>query len=961
MASNPLLRLQDFGQSIWLDFMRRSLITSGQLRRLIVNDGLRGVTSNPAIFEKAIAGSRDYDETIRALALEGKRPDEIYQALVVDDIQRAADCFRSLYDELDGHDGFVSLEVSPRLAHDTDGTLADARRLWAAVNRPNIMIKVPATREGLPAIRQLTREGLNINVTLLFDLTRYQEVAEAYIAGLEDRARRGEPLDQITSVASFFLSRIDALIDPLLEKFQHADDPRSELAASLHGAVAIASARAAYQIYRKLFSSARFLALARRGAQTQRLLWASTSTKNPAYSDVKYVEALIGPMTVNTLPLETLEAYRHHGDPAPRLDERVAEARQLLQHLPELGIDLTKLTQQLEDEGVRKFSASFDLLMNSLAGKRTATLAEPVDRQVLDAAHYATVIAQRLIDLERKRFVQRVWEKDPRPWNVATREKQTLRQALGWLHVAEKIEENLPQLADFAAEIRAAGFRRAVLLGIGGNGLASLVFQRTFEPTPQGLPLTILDTTDPATILEIERELPLTETLFIVASKSGTTAEPLALCDYVYARMEAYKANRAGENFVAITDPGTPLAALAHERGFRRTFLNFSDMGERYSVLSYSGLVPAALLGIDVAELLVRALRMVHASAACVPVYENPGVVLGAILGELACQERDKVTLVLPEPIAALGMWLEQLLAESTGKHGAGLLPIAGEPLGAPEVYGNDRLFVQFQLTGASDQIAEQRLDALRRAGHPIVTIQLDDRLDLGQEFFRWEMATATAGAILGVNPFDQPAVQETKDNTNRLLDKVKNDRWLLTQRPALVEGTLQLYAPAPADSVAETLRQFFLQVHASDYVAIMAYLTETEATDRQLQALRVWLRDQLHVATTVGYGPRFLYSTGQYHKGGPNTGLFVQLTADNVEDVQIPGRSYTFGAFREAQALGDGEALRRQGRRVLRIHLGRRVDEGLAQLEQTLHTALQGHSEQTAQPGLAQHSAYRL
>ena len=375
MKANPLLKLSAFGQSIWLDYIRRQMIDAGELKKLIDDDGLKGVTSNPAIFQKAIAGSTDYDAAIRTLARADASIDAIYQALTVEDVQRAADLFRPLYDREDGKDGFVSLEVNPHLAHDTQGTVAEARHLWQALARPNVLIKVPATLAGLPAIRQLIGEGINVNVTLLFGLPRYREVAQAYIAGLEARAAQGRPLNRVASVASFFLSRIDVLLDPKLEQLAAAPGPHAPTARDLIGQVAIASAQAAYTIYQEIFASARFQKLAAQGARPQRLLWASTSTKNPAYPDLKYVEPLIGPDTVNTLPPETLAAYRDHGDPAPRLTQGLDRAARVLAALPELGLDLDQATQQLEDEGVEKFNQPFDSLLATLEAKRRAVLA----------------------------------------------------------------------------------------------------------------------------------------------------------------------------------------------------------------------------------------------------------------------------------------------------------------------------------------------------------------------------------------------------------------------------------------------------------------------------------------------------------------------------------------------------------------------------------------------------------
>ncbi|MBI3987386.1 MAG: transaldolase [Lentisphaerae bacterium] len=365
--NNPLKQLETLGQSIWLDYIRRDLIAGGGLRRLIEEDGLRGMTSNPAIFEKAIVESRDYHADIQAMALEGKGAREIYEALSQRDVQSAADEFRPLYDRTDGQDGYVSLEVNPHLAHDTRGTIEEALRLWDALNRPNVFIKVPSTDEGLPAIRQLIGEGINVNVTLLFGLPRYRQVAEAYIAGLEAYAARGKAVKRVASVASFFVSRIDALVDPLLDKPATQGGKAADLAKRVRGQVAIASAKMAYQIYKEIFSGERFKTLAAQGARGQRLLWASTSTKNPDYSDVKYVEALIGPDTVNTVPPETLDAYRDHGDPKARIEHDVTEARRVLERLPELGISLETVTRQLEVEGVEKFNKPFDKLMEALA------------------------------------------------------------------------------------------------------------------------------------------------------------------------------------------------------------------------------------------------------------------------------------------------------------------------------------------------------------------------------------------------------------------------------------------------------------------------------------------------------------------------------------------------------------------------------------------------------------------
>jgi len=943
MAENPLKRLHGLGQSIWLDYIRRQLISSGELRRLLEDDGLGGVTFNPAIFEKAMAGSHDYDREIRALTQKGKKVEEIYETLAVEDVRMAAEVFRCVYDSSHGKDGYVSLEVNPHLAHDTEGTVNEARRLWARLERPNVFIKVPATRAGLPAITQLICEGINVNVTLLFGLPRYREVIEAYLAGLEKRAAAGLPLKQVTSVASFFLSRIDTLVDPLLEKIAAQGGPQAEAAAACQGQTAIACARVAYTIFQEVFASPQFQTLAARGAQKQQLLWASTSTKNPAYADVKYVESLIGPETINTMPLETLNAYRDHGHPALRLEKDLPAARELLEILPKLEIDLDQVTQQLEDEGVEKFNKPFDNLMCALEGKCQAVLIESLDRQTLDLGEYENSFRERLDILEQDRFIERLWRKDGSLWTKDPEKQKSVIDSLGWLHAPEKMEDCLGFLLAFSQSMREAGFRHVALLGMGGSSLAPLVFQRVFTPGEFGLPLTVLDTTDPGTIRTLEKQLPLKETLFIIASKSGTTAEPLGFGEYFYCRLRELKGDRAGENFLVITDPGSPLIQLGRDRGFRGCLLNFPDIGGRYSALSFFGLVPAAVMRLNLAELLGRSLRMLHACSSCVPPRENPGLVLGAALGELARRGRDKVTFILPASLAPLGMWLEQLLAESTGKEDTGLLPVAGEPLGDPAVYGNDRVFVSYRLSGPEQEKLDAGLAALRQAGHPVITIQMSDPLDLGEEFFRWEIATATAGAVLGINPFDQPNVQESKDNTNRLLALVQEEGRLPEEPPVLVAGSLGLYSTESAPTLAAALAAFAQQAQTGDYLALLAYLGESLKMETALEDMRLMFRDHLHLATTVGYGPRYLHSTGQFHKGGPNTGLFLELTCDDPEDLPVPGKPYSFGIFKSAQALGDLEALRRHGRRILRVHLGLDTIRGLVQLQQAVIMALTG------------------
>jgi transaldolase/glucose-6-phosphate isomerase len=943
MENNPLRSIHDFGQSIWQDDIRRKMIYSGELKRLIEQDGISGVTSNPSIFEKAIAHSRDYDDDIRALALLGRSSAEIYENLTVRDVQMAADLFRPLYDLSDGGHGFVSLEVNPHLARDVEGTIAEAHRLWKALDRPNVMIKVPATRQGMTCIRRLIGEGLNVNVTLLFGLPRYREVVEAFIGGLEDRAAAGKPVDRIASVASFFLSRIDVWIDPMLKKKIQDGQAYADIAQKVYGQVAIASAKKAYRIYQEIFGGDRFAALIQKGARPQRLLWASTSTKEAEFSDVKYVEALIGPDTVNTLPRETIAAYRDHGRPARRLTQDMQAADEVLNNLTKVDIDIDEVTRGLVEQGIEKFNQPYDSLMDTLEKARLAALREPIDRQVIEAGNYDGEIKQRIADLHRQSFNERLWRRDASLWQADPGKQASIGGGLGWLDVGADMQTRLDELVVLRDELLEAGFSHVVHMGMGGSSLAPLVFQRSFAAEVKGLHLSVLDTTDPASLLDCERRVPLERTVFIVASKSGTTAEPLAFGDYFYDRLQQIKGADAGENFIAVTDPGTPLVDLARERRYRRVFLNFTDIGGRYSALSYFGMLPAALMGLDVGELMVRAERMVHACATDKPAQQSPGVILGAALGELARRGRDKITFITPPALDTMAMWLEQLLAESTGKEGTGLLPVAGEAVGPPSHYGEDRVFVYFSLDNAPDERLDRSVAALREAGQPLIAIRLQDRMDVTQEFFRWEIATATAGAVLGINAFDQPNVQESKDNTNRLLTHFREKGRLPEQTPGLVEDPLSVYLEegSARGPLVEVLSRFFKQAGRGDYIAILAYLSETSAIENMLTHMRMRLRQTFHVAVTSGYGPRYLHSTGQLHKGGPNTGLFLQLTADDAGDADIPGKSYSFGVLKKAQAQGDLEALHRHGRRAMRIHLGADVTQGLDRLQAIVDQAL--------------------
>ncbi|NLC70878.1 MAG: bifunctional transaldolase/phosoglucose isomerase [Desulfuromonadaceae bacterium] len=924
-SENPLQKIQALGQSIWLDYLHRDMLRSGELKRLIEQDGVCGVTSNPAIFKEAIAGSNAYDEAITALVKDGKSVDRIYQSLVVEDVRTAADQFLSLYEETQALNGYVSLEVSPYLARDLKGTVEEARLLWRLLDRPNVMIKVPATIEGCRAIRRLTAEGINVNATLLFSVDRYREVAEAYVAGLEDRAAEGKPVAKIASMASFFLSRIDTLLDPRLQEIAGGDGESSKKAQELIGKIAVASAKRAYRVFEEIFRDGRFQRLAALGAAPQRLLWASTGTKNPAYSDVKYVEELIGPDTVNTIPVKTLDAFRDHGHAEGTLTQGMAEAEKALEQLTDLGVDLAEGMDHLEEDGIRKFVQPFDSLFKKLAEERISILEKCREYQQLDLGLDTRFVQKRLNRMEEEGFGRRFWSKDPTLWKRNRQAHEEIRGFMGWLEVIEAMQARLPELEGFAAEIKKAGFRQVLVMGMGGSSMTPLVFQRCFPVGENGLPLAILDTTDPQTILRLEGELPLADTLFIEASKSGTTAEPSAFSSYFWDRLRQIKGEKAGGNFAAITDPGSPLAARARDLKFRKIFLNYPDIGGRYSALSCFGLVPAALMGIDLGPFLNNALMMKQVCGPDIPEHKNPGMLLGASLGEMAVHGRNKVTFLLPEPIQTFGLWIDQLIAESTGKEGTGMLPVTGEPIGNPSVYGDDRVFIHYRLGCERDPQLEKLAEDLKKLDHPVITLQIEGVKDLAGEFFRWEVATAVAAAAFGINPFDQPNVQESKKNTLRILESGA------LSSPA--GDGLKLDGESADTNFVEGMEEFLARRRPRDYLALMAYLPDSEVIESSLRELQALLRDRTHLAATLGFGPRFLHSTGQFHKGGPNTGLFIQMTCSPRRDLPVPGLAYSFGALIRAQAQGDLEALGKAGRRVLRIDLGENPGQKLAEL----------------------------
>lgn len=931
-------KLRQAGQSPWLDQISRLLLRSGKLKSMIRQSGLLGITSNPTIFEKAIAQPKGgYEKDIRAFVRRGLSTFEIYDALTIADIRDTCDLFLPVFRESKGEHGFVSLEVAPGLARETAKTVSEAKRLFQAVGRPNVMIKVPATPEGIPAVRELIGSGVNINITLMFSLKHYQDVAAAYLAGLEDFRTKGGELRKVFSVASVFVSRIDTLIDKKIEEMSAAtqDAAKQVVLSGLKGKAAVANSKMIYQEFKKILAADRFRSLQDSGANIQKVLWGSTSTKNPAYPDLIYVEPLIGPETVNTMPQATFEAFLDHGKVAgSTIEEGLDDSRRVVSALKELGIDLNETGEKLQKEGVRLFCDSFDSLMRTLELARE-TYAGGKKKDSAARVSYSldkntqSQLRETLERLEKENLHSRLMKADPSLWKMEAGHQKVISNRMGWLNVAEGMLGRLTEIDELAKEAREEKIKDIVLLGMGGSSLAPEVLHSICKARPNSPRFRILDTTDASAIGKLSKELNLKSTWFVVASKSGSTIETLSQFQYFYDRVCAVYAKKdtekAGRPFIAITDAGSSLEKLARQKHFRKTFINPSDIGGRYSALSFFGMVPAALAGLDIRAILRSARRFLSKTKQAGVLGRNPGLYLGIVLGLLARQGRDKLILGTSRSLSSFGAWLEQLIAESTGKEGRGIVPVDGElPAAPPSGAEDDKVYVLLKRknenAGALDPLAR----AVKGARRPLIQIEWPDADAIGAEFLRWEIAAAAAGVILQINPFDEPNVKESKDNAARLLAELK------------AKGRLEPPKSLVRADSSVRFGDFFARAEKGSYLAILAYAERSAAFEKALARIRTKISQGLHIPVLIGFGPRYLHSIGQLYKGGAAKGLFIELLASEARDIPIPEAGYSFGQLKRAQAFGDIEALEGRGLPVLAVDIGREGKD-LARFEMQL------------------------
>ncbi len=777
---------------------------------------------------------------------------------------------------------------------------------------------------------------------------------EAYLSALERRVEEGKPVSKIASVASFFVSRVDTKVDKLLQALIDKEDDAEKKAeiSSLLGTAAVDNSKLAYQEFLSAFGDERFERLKDHGAKVQRPLWASTSTKNPAYNDVLYVEELIGPDTVNTMPDNTIVAFLDHGRVERTIDRDMDKTHERLALLESLGISLKQVTDELTVEGVESFSKSFTTLETGITNKREQLMSGASAGGQSSLGGLEPQVREGLRRNQTNNVTSRIWQGDPTVWKDDPASHASISAHLGWLTTVAEMQKHSADIKAFAEDVRDSVFTSVVLLGMWGASLASEVIYRVFG-TAEGWPrFFMLDSSDPGTIEAIERRINVANTLFVVSAKSGSTVETRSFYSYFRAKVEAAKGDKAGENFVAITDagadPDSTLETLAQEANFRRTYLTNAEIGGRYSALSYFGLVPAALMGVDIDDLLSSAATMVEACKTTTP-YNNPGVWLGVTLGTAWKAGRDKATIFTSPDLDSFGIWAEQLIAESTGKEGKGIIPVACEPVGRPSAYGRDRLFVYLSIKGATDVRQEHDIDKLEAAGHPVVRLALANKHDIAAEFFRWEIATAVAASILGINPFDEPNVAESKENTQRLLTTFNTLGALPEPNPLLTDG-VSIYGDDEAlaragweGTLQSALHAFFSTLNPGDYVATLVYMPTTGEHEELFLDTRLQIRNKLKVTTTFGYGPRYLHSTGQLHKGGPNKGAYIQITCDPRRDLTIPGQSFTFGTLLRAQSIGDMESLQKHNRRAIRLHIHGDHSEGVERIREAIIESLEG------------------
>lgn len=896
----------------WLDHVSRHLFVSGELSKMVQKNMIGGVISDLCVMERILFQEEGYDPFLKQLAGKGKTSIQILDHLLLEDLRLATAILLPVYKRSEGKYGFVSAALQPSSLQDPREMVDEAQRLCKAVKQPNLMIRIPATDSGLEAATRCVAEGIHVHISLVFSQERFHQAVDACFRGLETRVASGRKIQNVRSAIGFCLRQLDERMDRILEERAAQLKGKDKTAVrSLQGKIAVAVAQLVWEKYQERLSEGRFVALHRLGAHRPLLLWGGNPADGISYPKTlnhQEVSWIIDPSAFSQL----LENKAGRSLSGAKVDKSI----RVLEQLQEMEISLSGKERQWQEQEIHSLNAATDSLLTTLGERREAALVE--SRQIIRGYPWEDKLNQRMDAWSAEGFGKRLWAMDPTLWKADEPDHQEeIGRRLGWLRLPEWMHTQIDGINQFVEKVRRAGFTHALLCGMGGSALTPEVLRQTFDITKGYLDLTILDSTDPAAVLAAGARSNLENTLFIISSKSGSTLETSAFFQYFWEKLRTLKNMRAGENFVAITDPGTAMEQAARKCQFRHIFLNPPDMGGRYAALSYAGMVPAALMGINISRLLERARRMMMACGPRVVPLHNPAFFLGAMMGISALEGRDKITFILSEKIASLGPWMEQLLAESTGKEGLGVVPVEGEPPGNPDLYGKDRLFLYLRIGSKLDKY----VNALIKTGHPVITLHLEDGYDLGAEFLRWEIATVAACRVLGVNPFDQPNVQEVKDLTREILTEHANKG-----RIPMSPNAMSPKDPAFPLALLKHLRS----LKKGDFIALNAFFERNQRRIKLLQEIRVALRSMTKAATTAGFGPRFLHSTGQLHKGGPNTGVFLQFCAHDNMEAEVPGTYYTFDKLIAAQAMGDYATLTGRHRRILLIDLEKDVEGGL-------------------------------
>ena len=905
---DPIQSVHSLGQSLWLDIIRRDSLDSGELADRVAAGELRGATSNLTILESAILSSDSYSVDLRRLAQAGWTAEKIFNQLAVDDIRAAADAFLPLFEQTNGGDGFVSIDVNPEFADDTNRTIEEARRLWDAVNRPNAMIKIPATLAGLPAIESSIRAGINVNATLIFSLGRYIEVMEAYMIGLEGRLEAGGSLDYVTSVASFFVSPIDIALDEQLREVFQRGEAEGERASSLLGKVAIANSKLAYAQFVATFQGERFQKLATRGARVQRPLWASTSMKNPEYPDTYYVDNLIGPDTVNALSEASLKAFKDHGTPELTLPENISTARSQLQALDDLGISLDAAAEQLEVQGVSESAISYRSILGTIEEKAGAFQKE--------IAALEPKMRETLAEVELDDVGKRLWQQDVTLWVERDREKARVRRWLGWLSEPARASTETAELTRFAEALDPA-ITTFVLIGSGGGTITAEMLARILAP-PNGIDLHTISTANPDDIRTIKRKIAPEATFYLlVDSSSGDGIEEHLLSTFWEQALRKLE-EQTGDHFVVITKDGSKLHHWAVEKGIQKIIEADKQDDFWLSPFNWTSLLPAAQAGADIQSFVQGGVGMTRACGPLVDVAQNPGLFLSSVLAAAFRSGRDKVTLFADPPLEPILKWIEGLLAAGRGKEESGFIPIWDEPPGSGNVYGDDRLFVYLRSSGALDR----RLAGWIRADIPVLVLETSTNPEaIGEMLVQWQIGAAIAQHLLSVNPTDLDARHRTRAELQHILHRLER-KGALPQADPLWQGDgVQLRAASrdlqfTGSGLSEVVDFILSESQEAGGLGLRLYTPMSITLQGKVKRLRHTLRDQLGLFSLASPAGCDLCSDR-----GLKDMVYLILMVKPRKDEAIPGKNYTFGQLFEGQALSDLAAMKGYGSPVLYLY----------------------------------------